>query len=249
MKIRSIVLTTMLALVLPLVAAFPANAAGSAHRILVYGPSLWKGTSHKPLNEAELAKAQGYEVQVASAEKWASLTTEQFASYQAIVVGDPNCGSSSYPGDYLAPVLANRDAWSAAVTGPVIAAGNDPIYHQRYDGAVAFTNNALLFASSGTSTGMYFSLSCYFVGAKGGTSLKLFKGFGDFEVGGQGGDCNGVHVAMPDHPAMTGLTDEAMSNWGCSIHEHFDSYPADWVKLAGSKYTRKAIIVARGSTV
>ena len=32
-----------------------------------------------------------------------------------------------------------------------ISAGNDPMYHQRHDGATAFTNNAISYAASGTT--------------------------------------------------------------------------------------------------
>jgi PKD repeat protein/lysophospholipase L1-like esterase len=41
---------------------------------------------------------------------------------------------------------------------------------------------------------------------------------------------------------LNGLTDNALSSWGCSVHEAFDSYPSDFVVLAmarniGSTYT------------
>lgn len=246
MKVRAIALSAMLTLAVSLMAAPTAQAAGRAQRILFFGPSLTTGNR---LNEAHLARSVGYDIRVADADRWASLTTEDFASYQAIIVGDPHCGYPYEGEDYLAPVLANRDTWSAAVNGPVIVAGLDPMYHQRKAGAVDFTNNAISYAASGGSTGMYFSLSCYFFDARGGTNAKVLRGLGDFEVGGIRGDCDDLRVSMPAHPAMAGITDASVSNWHCAAHERFDSYPGDWVKLIGQRDTHKAIVIARGELV
>ncbi len=239
MKLRAIAVAAAVAVTTALMVAPPAHAG--ADRILVYGPSL---TNDKPLNEADLARNMGYDVRVASAERWASLTTDDFAGYQAIIVGDPNCGYAYGDEDYLAPVLANRDTWSAAVNGPIILAGLDPMYHQRKIGAVAFTNNAIIYAASGSSTGLYFSLSCYF-GDTGGTTMKVFKYFGDFSGGYVHGNCDALRISRPDHPSMAGLTSDSLSNWHCSSHEQFDTYPGDFVKVVGTRSTHSAIVIVR----
>jgi hypothetical protein len=250
MKARAIVLVTVLAAGL----GVPTSGAGaSIPRILFYEPSL---TEDKPLNEAEIAQLAGYEIRVADEDRWRSMTTEEFAVFDAIVVGDPNCGGGYYGEDYMAAIRETRDAWSPAVTGQVILVGMDPMYHQRREGAVTLTENALDWAIGGDSTGMYFSLSCYYVGNRGGTIVKELKGLGEFEVRGQG---RGSFPSCPDsmrisltgegHPAMEGLTDELLSNWRCSAHEAFDSYPEGWVKLVGERRTHLGIVVARDDGV
>jgi hypothetical protein len=248
MKVRAIITTAALIGALLSVAPTP-PASARIPRILFYGPSL---TDEKPLNEAKIAQLAGYEVRVADEAKWRSLTTDDFASYDAIVVGDPNCGSDYDAGDYLAPVLETRDTWAPAVTGPAIAVGSDPMFHQRREGAVDLTRNAIDYAVSGASTGMYVSLSCYFSGVRGGTALKIFNGFGDFEVRGQGrrpfpGCPDDLRIAAGavDHPAMEGLTHELLSNWHCSAHEGFDAYPEDWAKLVGERHSHEAVVIAR----
>lgn len=37
------------------------------------------------------------------------------------------------------------------------------------------------------------------------------------------------------HEALTGLTDKALSDWNCSVHEAFDSFPSDFLPLAIAK--------------
>ncbi|MFH2048899.1 MAG: LamG-like jellyroll fold domain-containing protein, partial [bacterium] len=42
---------------------------------------------------------------------------------------------------------------------------------------------------------------------------------------------NNAHIVVT-HPALTNLTDSILSNWSCSTHEVFDSWPSDFVVLA-----------------
>lgn len=252
MRARAIVLVGLLAAAL----AVPTSGAGARiPRILFYEPSLSMG---QPLNEAKIAQTAGYEIRVADEDRWRSMTTEDFATFDAIVVGDPDCGYADYYGepDYMDAVLETRDTWSPAVTGQVILVGSDPMYHQRRAGAVALTANALDWAVGGDSTGMYFSLSCYFSNNRGGTLVKELNGFGSFEVRGQGRrpfpscpDDLRITAIGATHPAMEGLTSEMLSKWHCSAHEAFDTYPADWVKLVGEHVSHKAVVIARDDLV
>ena len=251
MRARAIVLAGILAAGL----AVPTTGASArTPRILFYEPSL---TEQRPLNEADIAQLAGYEIRIADEDRWRAMTTEEFSAFDAIVVGDPNCGGDHYGGvDYMEPIRETRDSWSPAVTGQVILIAMDPMFHQRKDGAVILTENALDWAVSGDSTGMYFSLSCYYVDTRGGTRIKELTGLGEFEVRGQGRrpfpNCpNDIRVSPSGvgHPAMEGLTAELLSNWNCSAHEAFDSYPEGWVKLAGEVKSRKAIVIARDDAI
>ena len=93
--------------------------------------------------------------------------------------------------------------------------------------------NAINFAASGTSTGMYMSLGCSYGAATTETAVPALSGFGSFKVLGQAGGCPvQVHVLDTTHPVMSGLNDTNMSNWECSMHEWFSSYPGTWKALA-----------------
>jgi hypothetical protein len=246
MKARVLAATVLLAGLVAAGPAIPASAAPTPAKILFYGPSL---TGDEPLNEAKIAQTAGYDVRIADEDKWLTFTTEDFATYDAIVVGDPACDPYENP-DYMATVQATRDVWSPAVTGNVIVIGSDPMYHQRRQGAVDLTRNAMDFAASGGTTGMYFSLSCNWSTVRGYHDLKVLNGFGSFEIRGQGRkpfpNCpDSLRVTDPAHPAMEGLTDALLSNWHCSAHEAFDTYPEDFVKLVGETHSHKAIVIGR----
>ena len=62
----------------------------SAGDILIYGPSLLGA----PNNEATLATAAGHTVTVDTPVTWLARTTASFASFDAIVFGDPTCQAS-----------------------------------------------------------------------------------------------------------------------------------------------------------
>lgn len=126
----------------------------------------------------------------------------------------------------VAPAEANIGVWSPAVTGNVIIDGTDPVLH----GKTFLTNGAVAFAATEAGTGLYTSLSCYYHGVVPNTPVPVLSGLGDFKVRGVG--CyNDVHK-VADHPALTGVTDATLSNWSCSVHEAFDSYPSSFLPLA-----------------
>src|SRR5205085_12558488 len=74
-------------------------------------------------------------------------------------------------------------------------------------------------------TGAFISLSCYYHGTAANTPVPLLDGLGagPFTVTGVG--CfNDAHIVATSD-ALTGLTDATLSNWSCSVHEAFDSWP------------------------
>lgn len=225
---------------LALLGPAPASADGPP-RVLILEDTVafWKAQ-----NEVTLAKDLGFEVRVASAEKWASLTTEDFARYDALIVGDPSCGYY----EQIEVLEETRVAWSAAVTGNVVIAGNDPVFHQRKGDAMLFHSNAIAWAASGDTTGLYFSLSCYFSYFKK-KPIRHLKDIGLFQVQGQGrppvpGCPDRVRVTKPLHPVMAGVTSEGLSDWRCSIHETLPEFPASFRKLAGERHSHYAAVIA-----
>lgn len=209
--------------------AVPAPAAN----ILIYGPSMSAPTGFRPQNEQTLAQTAGHTVTVANAAAWAGLTAAQFAAFDAIVFGDPTCGFVGL----LAAAEANRAVWSSVVNGPIYVQGTDPQWHQlaaapQGPEALQMITNGINFAASGPGTGLYVSLSCYYAGAPDNTPVNLLDQLGAFLVGGQGGCTSAATITDPTHPAMAGLTNAGLSNWGCSPHEFLLGFPGGLNVLA-----------------
>lgn len=169
-------------------------------------------------------------------------TPGALSAYRAVILADPNCGSpSSIPA--LAP------GWANDITGNVLIIGTDEAVHLGAGGA-QLIEKGMAYVLANPSTGAFISLSCYFdyPAAPAGTPVPLLdNGFassaGNFTVHGTSTpSClNAAHITAT-HPALAGLTDGDLSNWGCSVHEAFDSWPADFVVLAiaegsGASYT------------
>ncbi|HEX8537697.1 MAG TPA: immunoglobulin-like domain-containing protein, partial [Cystobacter sp.] len=201
----------------------------SLNKVLILASTVSRGTDSV---EAEVARQMGYEVTLVSEEQWRTLSAEDFASYRALILGDKAC--SNTPGLLLA-AEETRDVWGPVVDGNVIIVGTDPVYHK--ENQVTF--NAVQFAAAEPGkTGMYAGLSCYYYEADSPTPVPVLSPFGSFQVTGTSSNCkkessyNDVHI-VASHEALTGLTDELLSNWACSVHEVFLSYPeGDFTPLA-----------------
>jgi hypothetical protein len=215
--------------------------------------------------EAQAAEAAGEGVQLASASQWESLTTAQFAEYDAVVIGDPTCPSGEAS---IAAANANAATWNAAIGGNVIVIGTDPVYHSGFGitGAMELIKKGVAFAvEKKGQTGAYVDLSCYYASAGAGTAAPMIahlSEFGGFKVYGQFlfSACPEESHIVASSPALAGLTDEALSHWTCSAHEAFEEWPADFEVLAinkniGSNYTASdgtvggPYILSRGATV
>ncbi|MDZ4828464.1 MAG: LPXTG cell wall anchor domain-containing protein [Actinomycetota bacterium] len=174
--------------------------------------------------EAQAAIALGLTVEVKTDVEWAAMTGADFATYRLIVIGDPTC-------DSLSPAAeANAATWGSVVNGNVVLIGTDPVFHQSIGGA-ALTNSGIGFAAAAEGrTGLYATLSCNYDSAGPNTPVPMLAGIGSFTV--QSADCNNNAHIVASHPALTGLTDTDLSNWSCSVHEAFDSWPSDFAVLA-----------------
>lgn len=160
---------------------------------------------------------------------WAGMTAAQFGSYKAIILGDPWCSDSN---NAVITLTANAMVWGPEITGNVVIVGTDPTVHP--PGGTSLTNKGIEFAVDDPNTvGAYITLSCYYHGTTLLTPVPFLDGLstlGNFSVVGVG--CyNDAHI-VATHPALSGLTDTDLSNWSCSVHEAFDTWPADFVVLA-----------------
>lgn len=254
--LRILVLSVLVLSVMLFGPAQRAAAAGAAndHTVLVLGPTVTGGASSV---EATAAAAIGMSIEVVDNAGWAAKSTADFATYRALIIGDATCTSLAA----AAAAIANTAVWGPAVNGRVIINGTDPVFH-RTQGGAAFTTGAVQFvAGETTRTGAYVSLSCYYHGTAPHTPVPLLDAFvvGGFTVTGVG--CfNDAHI-VATHPALAGITDATLSNWSCSVHEAFDSWPVasfDVLAIArgiGTSFTASdgsvgtPYIIARGVTV
>jgi hypothetical protein len=221
------------------------EAHSSASEVLILGSTVSGGTSSL---EAQEVSAQGFTPVVVDDATWEGMTTAQFASYRAIVIGDPTCGSYDDT-SHLTAALSNPGTWGAAVNGNVLIIGTDPVYHA--GGTLSSGPGKLIahgidfaLAQSG-KTGAYIDLSCAYGEMPANTPVKLLDGLrsGGFTVDGTPSSVcyNDAHI-VATHPALAGLTDADLSGWGCSVHESFDTWPGDYTVLAmarnfGSTFT------------
>jgi hypothetical protein len=219
---------TLLALLAGAISAAPATA-DSGRALILSTTVIGFPDPESPSVEAAKATALGMTVDVKSPDEWAAMTADEFAAYRVIILGDPACegGDPDSPAAGSASVAAaeaNGSVWGPVVNGNIVVNGTDPVYHV-FEGGDVVTEKAIAFAADAEGkTGLYVSLSCYYEDALAATPVKVLEPFGSFTVGSVG--CfNDAHV-VATHPAIAGLTDADLSNWGCSVHEAFDSWPA-----------------------
>lgn len=177
---------------------------------------------------AARATAAGLTVVSATDAQWAARSTADFATFKAIIIPDPDCGDLSQ----AAAAQANAAVWGAAIDGPVLVIGTDEFFHSGQGGGTLI-NSGIAFVTSGTAgqTGAYISLSCYFDSSTP-TPVALLAPFGVFTAEGNLACYNDSHIVAV-HPALAGSTDATLSNWSCSVHEVFRSFPtATFLPLA-----------------
>jgi len=204
--------------------------APDTNSVLILSNSVVGGTSSW---ESVEAQAAGFTAALVSGDVWATMTTSNFATYRALVLGDARCGG----GDYSA-AMANTSVWYAAAgAGNAIIMGTDVSYHSQLGnnatGAQTLIKNSIGFAGAQTNgTGFYFAFGCY-DGTQVDTILNAFSpgGFG-YTWGGY----DYCHI-VASHAALTGLTDDDISQWHTSVHEIFTNYPSNFMALARTAST------------
>jgi PKD domain len=242
--------------------AFATTAYATNGKVLILDSTVSGGLSSP---EALAASAAGETVDVVTGAQWDAMTTAEFAAYDAIILGDPDCTGDTSP---IAAAEANAATWNAAIGGKVIIIGTDPTFHTFLGntGAQQLITSGVAFAVSDKGqTGAYIDLSCYYYSSGAGTAVPMLANlspYGGFTVFGQTlfSSCPASSHIVATSPALAGLTDADLSNWGCSTHEAFDNWPADFEVLAinsdiGTNYTASdgsvggPYILSRGATV
>ncbi len=187
----------------------------STDKVLILASTVTAGTNSV---EAVAARSLGFTVDVVSNAAWGAKSSADFAGYRAIILGDATCSGSV---SLISAAVKNRGTWGPVVDGNVLVMGTDPVFH----GKDQVTKNAIQFAAAQEGkTGAYINLSCYYHDVGPGTPVPVLEPFGAFTVTGVG--CYDDAHIVASHDSLSGMTDELLSNWVCSVHEAFDSYPA-----------------------
>lgn len=204
----------------------PARAAPNKNTVAILARTVSGGANSL---EARAATALGLQVDVLTETQWRALSQADVANYRAIVLGDPTCGSVSA----AAAAAETTRTWGPALTGNIVVVGTDPVYHAGRGGK-KLTDKGIAFAvANERRTGAYITLSCYYHGVARNTAVPMLDGIGEFKVTGVG--CyNNAHI-VAQHPALDGLTDADLSNWFCSVHEAFTTWPENFDVLAIAK--------------
>lgn len=150
------------------------------------------------------------------------------ANYRVVIFADPNCSGT-------VPVMPSD--WATGITGNVVIIGTDPYVHRNeaFGGGTLLIEKTMDFILSNPKPGAYISLSCYYAGAAFNTPVPFLNdafasSSGTFKLHGSNGD--NAHI-VATHPALAGLTDATLANWGSSVHESFDDWPKlDFIPLA-----------------
>ena len=204
------------------------------------------------VDESHFATDAGHDVTIVDEIEWGSMTTEQFAAYDAIVIGDAGCNFDD--GERLQPLIDNIDVWSPAVTGHSFLHTFDNVYHynnneeeeprgggptspEQFDAMRDLAVDGMEFAASGGSTGLYYANGCRDFDEEGpnrGSTNEFLAFLGQLAsitiVGDLGG--NDVTIVQPGHPSMLNLTDAFLSDWGASFHAYFIEYDPHFELLA-----------------
>ncbi len=232
--LRVLALVFFAAAPLLLLSGPPAHAqpAADSKTVLILGSSVRGGLASV---EASQAMALGLSVEIASDEEWAAKSTDDFATYRAIILGDMNCEDTSL----LAAPVANRDTWGPTVSGSVFVVGTHPAFngHPKWQ-AATLVRKGIAFATSGATTGAYIMPGCYFSAAPG-TAVSVLEPFGRFMAIGQDGCSTDAHV-IASHPTLDGTTDADLSNWQlprgtCDTATGFTGWPSSFSVVAIAK--------------
>lgn len=179
-----------------------------------------------------------------SSSQWYSMTTSDFASYNAIILPDPFFGLPFL----LQYLVDTKTVWSPAITGNMIILGVEPSWFSpAKQGAVDLINDGLRFAVNGSTTGLFFVIPTSLDQVQTSGQVEALSEFGDFTM--RIRDMNlcydTVHLSGTS-ASFPSLTNSGLDHWGCRVNEIFESYPSSFSPLASAQsYDRTFNLRAR----
>jgi hypothetical protein len=206
----------------------------SAANILILGTTL--SVSPPNDNEEQIAINEGHTVSVVDAATWAAMTAPQFAAFDAIIFAEKYCDDGNTSD--LDPADANKGVWSPAITGNIYIHTFDAVYHNegQYEAMLA---NAINFVANGSGTGLFYGNGCRdFDGPLAFLDQVTAVSINNSD------DPDNISIVDAAHPAMAGLTDSGLSNWGSSAHATMTSFPGLVQLAVASDASDEAVIIA-----
>ena len=233
----------LLALLVPVALALgamggsAASVAASSHRQALIHEDTVSGPNSL---EEQAAVAAGFTVTIVDDATWASMTAAEFGAYELLIVGDPTCVGSLPTG-----LVASAPVWGPVVlgmdggrtqAGNRIVIGTDPVFHAG-QGGVVLVNEGIAFAGlQPDRTGMYLDLTC--AGFQVAQVLTLVNAISSPTASGtwtvdSGPPCGGSVSLIAEVPGSFPTLDTSdLQGWGCSVHEAFPTFKADFAALA-----------------
>jgi hypothetical protein len=218
-----------------------ALGASNDHTVLILSSTVVpdtspSGTPPKSV-EQEAAEALGFSVELATPAQWAGKSAADFATYRAIILGDPSCSTDV---GNISAAEANTGTWGPAIKGNVVVLGTDETFHVLAQTPPPadprlVTQKGIQFATSSASTGAFVSLSCYYTFTTPSTPVPVLAPFangGSFSVEGNLNCDPSMHNPGVGPASLNALTDPVLSNWSCSVHEGFNTFSPDFSVVA-----------------
>jgi hypothetical protein len=238
-----------------------ARAASTPGTALINGDSIEVAEEEPIMKEGSpisleqyAAEQAGFKVTIVPGTTWKAMTAAEFAQYQVLIVGDPNCGGlpqsvGESVGNWAPAVMGAGDG---GVVGNRAIIGTDPEDHYQYGaggappkelgnpssaGSEHLVESAIRFAGTvGGATGISYDTSCQtsFSSGEQGYAEQLQQistGPGTWELG-ETPACSANIALIASNSAFSALTHEDLEGWECSAHVSFKSFPADFHALA-----------------
>ena len=201
--------------------------------------------------EQTALEAQGFVVTVIDDATWQSEPQSYFAKFQLLVIGDATC---NFDINSISGAVNSESTWAPAISGSILIIGTDPVYHyfNNSPGAGKLINQGLAYAGAQAGkTGLYLDLSCLYSDMGGGMGTQDVPiidglGFGSATTTGAGCD-DGIHI-VASAQQLLGITDGDLSNWQCSVHEYFNTWPANFVPFGLDTTAEPLFTAADGSS-
>lgn len=208
-------------------------------------------SSGNPISlEQFAAQKAGFTVTVVTGAQWSAMTAADFAKFQLLITGDPDCSvtpmSATGNAATWAPVVMGASGQNTAVGNRAVVA-TDPEFHYANGGGGAQPTNpadpttagaehlvqdGITFAGAASgATGAYFDTTCEDNGDDVGV-LNALSETGTGFTENPSPPCGGSVQLIAANPAFASLTDTDIQGWECSDHITFPTFPTDWQPLA-----------------
>ncbi len=228
---------------------YKANSALINADTVTTGAGIVDGSGNPISLEQFAAEQAGFKVTVVTGAQWVAMTAADFAKYQLLIIGDPDCrvmpDSATSTSNIWGKVVLGKSGLNPAVGNRALV-GTDPEFHYMNGGGNAApsdpadptTAGAERLVQSGITyagavagaTGVYFTTSCGDNGQIEPTLNRLTATGTGFTLD-TSPPCGGNVAQIAKTSAFTKLKDTDIAGWGCSVHITFPTYPTDWQPL------------------